>query len=186
MKDMVNTFSEYARSPVTSPEFMNINRLIQEVVDLYSTLDEQGLIEMQLNTDIPDIKADSGRLRQVFNNLLKNAFDAMAGQPDTRLIISTQRIIETGVDFIEIRIKDTGTGITEDIIGNIFEPYVTTKIKGTGLGLAIVKKIIEEHGGIVWMENNTDTTGASAVIRLPMATSEYTDNMQLQVAKNVS
>jgi nitrogen fixation/metabolism regulation signal transduction histidine kinase len=186
MKDMVNTFSEYARSPATSPEFMNINVLIQEVVDLYSILDEQSQIEMQLATDIPNIKADPDRLRQVFNNLLKNAFDAMAEQAEIRLTVSTQRINDTGVDFIEIRIRDTGPGIEEDIIGNIFEPYVTTKTKGTGLGLAIVKKIIEEQGGMVWLENNTNSAGASAVIRLPMATTEYADNMQRQIISNVS
>jgi nitrogen fixation/metabolism regulation signal transduction histidine kinase len=186
MRDMVNTFAEYARSPTTSPEFTNLNILIQEVVDLYSTLDEKSLIEMQMATDLPNIKADPDRLRQVFNNLLKNAFDAMAELPDTRLTVSTQRINEKGVDFIEIRIRDAGPGIEEDIIGNIFEPYVTTKTKGTGLGLAIVKKIIEEQGGIVWMENNTSAEGASAVIRLPMATTEYTDNMQQQIANNVS
>ncbi len=186
MKDMVNTFSDYARSPATSPEFMNVNALIQEVVDLYSTLDEQSIIEMQLASDIPNIKADPGRLRQVFNNLLKNAFDAMADETSTQLAISTQRITKTGVDFLEIRIRDAGPGIAEDIIGTIFEPYVTTKAKGTGLGLAIVKKIIEEHGGIVWMENNPDMRGASVVIRLPMATTEYTDNMQQQITKNVS
>ena len=184
MKDMVNTFSEYARVPATSPEFMSINSLIQEVVDLYSILDVHTRIEMQLATDIPDIKADAGRLRQVFNNLLTNAFDAMVEQPNPRLIIKTQRIIETGVDFIEIRIRDAGPGIAEDMIGNIFEPYVTSKKKGTGLGLAIVKKIVEEHGGIVWMENNTNTSGASVIIRLPMATGEFTDNMQHQEANN--
>jgi nitrogen fixation/metabolism regulation signal transduction histidine kinase len=186
MKDMVNTFAEYARSPTTSPEFMNINVLIQEVVDLYSTLDEQSKIEMQLASDLPNIKADPDRLRQVFNNLLKNAFDAMSEQSDTQLAVSSKRVDKTGVDFIEIRIRDTGPGIDKDIIGNIFEPYVTTKTKGTGLGLAIVKKIIEEQGGIVWMENNSDSAGASAVIRLPMVTTEYTDNMQHQIAQNVS
>ncbi len=186
MKDMVNTFAEYARAPVTTPEFININMLIQEVVDLYSTLDAQIEIDMQLAADIPNIKADPGRLRQVFNNLLNNAFDAITDRPDMRLAISTQHIAETGVDFIEIRFRDAGTGITEDIIGNIFEPYVTTKKKGTGLGLAIVKKIIEEHGGIVWMENNTNGSGACAVIRLPMASTEYADNMQHQAANKTT
>jgi two-component system, NtrC family, nitrogen regulation sensor histidine kinase NtrY len=186
MKDMVNTFSEYARAPVTTAEYMNVNTLMQEVVDLYSTLDTHTKIDMQLAADIPNIKADSSRLRQVFNNLLNNAFAAMSEQSDTGLTISTQHVSETGVDFIEIRIRDAGPGIKEDIIGNMFEPYVTTKQKGTGLGLAIVKKIIEEHGGIVWMENNMNAAGACAVIRLPMVTAVYTDNMQEQIANKVS
>jgi nitrogen fixation/metabolism regulation signal transduction histidine kinase len=186
MKDMVNTFADYARAPVATPEFININMLLQEVVDLYSTLDADIKIEMRLATNIPNIKADPGRLRQVFNNLLKNAFDALYGRPAMQLNIATEIITETGVDFIEIRIMDTGPGVNEDIIGNIFEPYVTTKQKGTGLGLAIVKKIIEEHGGIVWMENNANATGARAMIRLPMATVEYTANMQQQKGTKAS
>ncbi len=186
MKDMVNTFSEYARAPVPSLEYINVNMLLQEVIDLYSNLDADIEINMHLADDIPDIKADPSRLRQVFNNLLNNAFDAISGHPAAKLDIGSTLITETGVDFIEIRIMDAGPGINGDIIGNIFEPYVTTKQKGTGLGLAIVKKIIEEHGGIVWMENNQDTTGACAVIRLPMATAGYTANMQQKAGASVS
>ena len=124
---MVNTFSEYARAPVTSLEYMNINILIQEVVDLYSTLDSEITINVSLAEDIPNIKADSSRLRQVFNNLLNNAFDAISGQSDGELSIQTQHISERGVDYIEIRIEDSGAGISENVLTNIFEPYVTTK-----------------------------------------------------------
>ena len=63
---------------------------------------------------------------------------------------------------------DCGPGIPEDLLGRLFEPYVTTKPKGTGLGLAIVKKIVEEHGGMLWAENRSDG-GACIVIRLPVA-----------------
>ena len=62
---------------------------------------------------------------------------------------------------------DKGPGIESNITSRLFEPYVTTKQKGTGLGLAIVKKIIDEHNGQVWLENNSDNIGACAVIRLP-------------------
>jgi nitrogen fixation/metabolism regulation signal transduction histidine kinase len=186
MKDMVNIFSDYARAPVTTPEYININVLLQEVVDLFSTLDTNIKIEMQLADGMPEIKADPSRLRQVFNNLLNNAFDAISGHQTTQMKIGTKIVTDTGVDFIEIRIMDAGSGIDEEIIGNIFEPYVTTKQKGTGLGLAIVKKIIEEHAGIVWMENNADAAGACAVIRLPMATAEFTANMQDKIRDSVS
>ena len=178
MKHMVNSFTEYARAPGTSPEFMSINDLIKEAVDLYSSLDSEIAINMELAQDIPQIKADPSRLRQVFNNLLNNAFDALEGHSDRQLGISSKLVSETGVDFIEVRIMDEGTGIDDEIIANIFEPYVTTKQKGTGLGLAIVKKIIEEHGGIVWMENNENSRGACAVIRLPVASAEYAANMR--------
>ena len=95
--------------------------------------------------------------------------------------ITTSHVSETGRDYIEIRIRDSGTGVSGDIIGSIFEPYVTTKQKGTGLGLAIVKKIIDEHNGLVWMENNRDAPGACAVIRLPVsnvAANDINDRVQ--------
>ena len=175
MKSMVNSFSEYARPPVISMEEVDLNLLLQEVVDLFSTLDSSAEIHMQTDTQLPVIKADPVKLRQVFNNLLNNAFDASNKEDKTILDISTNRVSETGVDFIEVRIKDSGSGLDKDIISTIFEPYVTTKKKGTGLGLAIVKKIVEEHGGIVLLENNTGRSGACAIIRLPV----IGDNIEL-------
>ncbi|MEX2353621.1 MAG: ATP-binding protein, partial [Gammaproteobacteria bacterium] len=114
--------------------------------------------------------------RRVFNNLLNNAFDATPRDMHTVLDIKTEYISNHGLDFVEIRIKDSGSGISGDIIDKVFEPYFTSKPKGTGLGLAIVKKIIEEHGGVVWLENNRDTPGACAIIKLPVAASIH-DNI---------
>jgi nitrogen fixation/metabolism regulation signal transduction histidine kinase len=173
MKDMVNTFSEYARPPVIAPEYVNLNELVSEVVDLYANLDPGAEIRLELADQLPSTMVDPGRIRQVLNNLLKNAFEASVGRERTVLRASTSHVTETGLEFIEIRIKDSGPGIPEDIISSIFEPYVTTKQKGTGLGLAIVKKIIDEHNGLVWMENNRDGSGACAVIRLPVIAGEH-------------
>jgi signal transduction histidine kinase len=68
---------------------------------------------------------------------------------------------------VELRVADDGPGIPAEIMGQMFEPYVTTKPKGTGLGLAIVKKIVEEQGGVIWAENLTDG-GACFGIRWPV------------------
>ncbi|MEE9551832.1 MAG: ATP-binding protein [Gammaproteobacteria bacterium] len=169
MQDMVNSFSEYARSPEINPETTKLNQLIGEVLDLYSHLDSDVKITTHLDMDLPLVSADTGRIRQVFNNLVKNAFDACKNTDASELEISTQYINKSGQEYVEIRIKDSGPGITKDIMEHIFEPYVTTKTKGTGLGLAIVKKIIEEHGGTVWFENNEPNAGATVIIRLPIA-----------------
>ena len=174
MKDMVNAFSDYARKPELKTEEVNLNTLIEEVVDLFSNLDTKAEINIHLDKTLPFIKADPSRLRQVFNNIINNAFDA-AGKPgQTILEISTRHVSEKEVDYIEVAIRDSGPGLSEDIISTIFEPYVTTKKRGTGLGLAIVKKIIEEHGGLVVLENNPDGPGACAKIRLPVATKNIT------------
>ncbi len=172
MQHMVNTFSDYARVPAMSPQLVDLNQLLLEVLDLYSNLDSNAEIQLHLADSLPRIKVDRGRIRQVFNNILNNAFDANISKGKAVLSISTEHIADKGVDFIEIRIRDSGPGVSEDIIPTIFEPYVTTKQKGTGLGLAIVKKIVDEHNGLVWLENNRDGPGVCAVIRLPVTDTE--------------
>jgi nitrogen fixation/metabolism regulation signal transduction histidine kinase len=172
MRDMVNTFSEYARPPAMAPEQVNLNDLLREVVDLFSGMDPDVDVILDLDPALPITRIDPGRIRQVLNNLLSNAYDAAAGRGGTVLRISSRHVRDAGPDFVEIRIRDSGPGVPEDIISSIFDPYVTTKQKGTGLGLAIVKKIIDEHNGLVWMENNRDSPGASAVIRLPGASDQ--------------
>ncbi|MGK0297447.1 MAG: nitrogen fixation/metabolism regulation signal transduction histidine kinase [Gammaproteobacteria bacterium] len=178
MKDMVNTFSEYAQTPKTPPKLFELNKLIEEVVDLYNTLDSNITVKLDLAQDLPQIKGDPDRTRRVFNNLLNNAFEAMPHDMHTVLEIRTEYIADHGLDFVEIRIKDYGSGISDELIDNIFEPYVSTKPKGTGLGLAIVKKIIEEHGGIVWLENNLNSNGVCAIIRLPAVMQTGYDNVK--------
>ena len=172
MKDMVNTFSDYARTPEIKARAMDINALINEVLDLFTSLEQKTEIKLNLEPDLPLVNADVSRLRQVFNNLLKNAFDACEDNNNSVLNISSQRISKASTEYVEILIKDSGSGIESDIMAHIFEPYVTTKTKGTGLGLAIVKKIIEEHNGVVWLENNQDNPGVSAIIRLPIVQKE--------------
>jgi signal transduction histidine kinase len=83
------------------------------------------------------------------------------------LRVTTGTTTEGILQFVEIRIEDRGPGIPQQLMDSIFDPYVTSKHKGTGLGLAIAKKIIEEHGGVIWLENR-DAGGASAIVRLPI------------------
>jgi len=107
------------------------------------------------------IKGDPVSIRQVLHNLIKNALEAIG---DKGLIeISLRRVQKNNTDFIEIALYDDGPGIKEDQIEQIFEPYVTTKARGTGLGLAIVKKIIEEHGGAIWVDAGRRTPGTAEV-----------------------
>ena len=178
MKDMVNSFSEYARKPSMSPKYVDLNRLIREAIDLYGNLDTNIRINLQLAANLPNIKVDPGRLRRVFNNLLSNAYAASQNQAGAVLDVTSHHIAESGMDYIEVRIKDSGPGVAEDIISSIFEPYVTTRKKGTGLGLAIVKKIVEDHSGGVWLENNADGAGTCVIIRLPVLSDEGVKNVQ--------
>lgn len=167
MKEMVNSFSDYARSPEFNPEEIRLEHLIQEGRDLFSNMENENEIEVDIDPDLPLIIGDEKKLRQVFNNLLTNAIDANAMGDETHLKISAKGINIDNNHMVEIRVKDNGPGIDAQLVNKLFEPYITTKQKGTGLGLAIVKKIIDEHSGTVWLENNNDNNGACAVVRLP-------------------
>jgi len=110
------------------------------------------------------INGDPVSIRQVLHNLIKNALEAIDAHG--LIEISLHRVQKNNTDFIEIALYDDGPGIKEEQIEKIFEPYVTTKTKGTGLGLAIVKKIIEEHGGAIWIDTRRKV-GAGFIIQLP-------------------
>ena len=83
------------------------------------------------------------------------------------LDISTQTGTGKEEKIVTIRLQDNGPGIQEDLLDHLFEPYVTTKEKGSGLGLAIVKKIIDEHGGTIWVKNMKNS-GSCFTIQLPV------------------
>src|SRR5258708_20409907 len=88
-------------------------------------------------------------MRKILNNLVTNSLGAVEGRPGACIEIETH-VAEEGpkqVASVAIVVADNGPGFQRDLIGTVFDPYVTSKPKGTGLGLAIVKKIVEEHGG---------------------------------------
>jgi PAS domain S-box-containing protein len=168
MKTMVNTFSDYARPPKITLEPTDLNDLVSGVVDLFKSASPDNTFTLSLDPNLSQIPADLNRLRQVVNNLVKNAIEASAKTPEPYVEVSTKLFSSDAETYAEIRIEDRGEGVNDKLSENIFEPYVTNKTKGTGLGLAIVKKIVEEHGGIVSLENNPGP-GAIAIIRLPIA-----------------
>jgi nitrogen fixation/metabolism regulation signal transduction histidine kinase len=170
MKEMVRTFSDYARTPRMVPEPLDINELISDVIELYRGNDAAQPVDLQLS-ELPPVHADPDRLRQILHNLIKNAIEANEGVTAPSVTIETRCVRETSRSYIEVRVRDSGPGFRSDVVDKVFEPYVTTKAKGNGLGLAIVKRIVEEHGGVVWTENHEDR-GASVVIQLPIATRE--------------
>ncbi|MCB1802535.1 MAG: HAMP domain-containing protein [Gammaproteobacteria bacterium] len=162
MKTMVNDFSDYAKPTRLNIEPLQVDALLGEVVALY----EGGTQQVVLQAGAPglSIEADPVRLRQVMHNLIKNALEA-SGE-NGRIQVSSRVGTEEGSHFVEIAVSDNGAGFDPELIGQVFEPYVTNKTKGTGLGLAIVKRIVAEHGGLVFAEN-PDSGGGRVVLRLP-------------------
>jgi nitrogen fixation/metabolism regulation signal transduction histidine kinase len=170
MKQMVNAFSEYARAPDMHFSRFDLNQLITEVVDLYRAQESGAELRLLLDPHLPEIPADRVRIRQILNNLLTNSIEALEGKPGARVDIATQIAEDAGKPVAAIVVTDNGPGFQRDLIGTVFDPYVTSKPKGTGLGLAIVKKIVEEHGGRIEAENRR-TGGARVRILLPLGES---------------
>jgi two-component system, OmpR family, sensor histidine kinase VicK len=111
------------------------------------------------------VEVDRGRLIQVISNLVSNAIK-FTKEEDTITVATEKR--SNNMDLLLVRVKDTGTGIDEDIMPRLFEKFVTKSEKGIGLGLFISKSIIEAHGGRIWAENNADRRGATFTFSLPL------------------
>ncbi|MCH7774030.1 MAG: PAS domain-containing protein [Bacteroidetes bacterium] len=148
-------------------ELYNINTLIGEVIDLVQS--EVVIQNISLTTNleprVPGIYGDKIQMQQVILNLIMNALDAVKNQPiDARHIVITTSVEDK--EGLEVRVTDSGPGVEEDNIENIFDAFYTTKTQGMGLGLSVCHSIIENHGGRIWVENCSGG-GAKFSFRLP-------------------
>jgi nitrogen fixation/metabolism regulation signal transduction histidine kinase len=167
MKEMVNAFGDYARAPDIDLNRFDIEALVHEVVDLYRAQERDVSIFLKTESDMPQIEADAGRVRQILHNLLRNAVEALDHTPGGKIEVDVSTAVVHDVDVLEIVVSDNGPGFQSNSLNQIFDPYVTTKPKGTGLGLAIVKKLVEEHAGTIDAVNREEG-GAQIRIHLPM------------------
>jgi nitrogen fixation/metabolism regulation signal transduction histidine kinase len=181
MKEMVNAFSEYARAPRFEMAALGLNKLVTEVTDLYrAQVVGRGVsLRVSLDPALTTVVADQGRLRQLLHNLLTNAVEALEGRPDGEIAIATHLANRDGADVAELVVEDNGPGFPRELIGQVFDPYVTTKARGTGLGLAIVRKIVEEHGGGIEADNRPEG-GARVRVGLPVSDSTHGQARQEQ------
>jgi len=174
LKTMVDEFSEYARAPELELRLLDLNKLVQEVLELYETEGSaeggelRSHIHLALTPDLPPVRGDPARLRQVIHNLLQNAQDTLADIAEPVITVSTKMV----QDGVRLSLSDNGRGFPDHVRTHAFEPYVTTKLKGTGLGLPIVKKIVEEHHGMIQIENILPH-GANISITLPIASEDH-------------
>ncbi|HEY0906749.1 MAG TPA: ATP-binding protein, partial [Methylophilus sp.] len=161
MKNMVNEFSEYARTPAAQLVKLDLNALIHDVSHLYNA--SSARLVLQLHQQLPEIQADATMMRQILHNLLQNAQDALSQTDQPQISILT----DTDGERVKLVVTDNGAGFPPEVMARVFEPYITTKSHGTGLGLAIVKKMIEEQRGQIRIDN-LPQGGASVTISLPM------------------
>ncbi len=165
LKTMVNAFSEYGRAPRLTFASVDLGVLLGELADLYEA--EAVDVRLELPEHAPRVRGDAHRLRQLFQNLIKNAVEAVAEGQNCRIWIRLRAQQEGSRAWIEIELSDNGPGIPDALRHRLFEPYTTSKPKGTGLGLAIVMKIVEEHGGQIQADNAPEG-GARIRLRLPL------------------
>jgi len=160
---IITQFLRAIRPIAPQVEPVNIQSLIEESLTLlrYEVKNRDISIEIVASQPIPDIKVDRDQMKQVFYNLVKNAFQAMSDSGSLQIILSSSN------EFVEIAFKDSGVGINSEDLGRVFEPYHTTKSTGSGLGLMIVQRIVQDHGGHIELKSKPDE-GTCFTIYLPL------------------
>jgi nitrogen fixation/metabolism regulation signal transduction histidine kinase len=165
MKSMVNAFSEYAQPVQLEPISVDLHQLIRDVVELHGQQSNHPECTFYFEGNLPPVLADPVGLRQILNNLILNARDALAKTPNAQTQIHTRSAMIKERQYVVLEFLDNGPGFPETLLEQIFDPYVTTKDKGTGLGLAINRRLVTELGGEIRAENRTDG-GAAVIIQL--------------------
>ena len=144
---------------------VSLSEMISETVANMGLPD--GVVEMDWSDDMPLAHVDARQVEQVFNNLIKNAWEAMNGVPSPKIFIHGKR--DDNPNFVLVTVKDSGPGIPKEIQEKIWVSFFTTKggSGGTGLGLSAVMQIVDQHGGKIWLESEIGN-GATFFVRLPV------------------
>ena len=174
LKRMVDAFASYARSERLNLRSADLNRLIEDVVELHREPGNPITFSLQLETELKPMVFDQDGIRQVLNNIVGNACEALKDVPGASISICSQRETQQDQSGVSVIIQDNGHGFEPEIIDRVFEPYITSKPDGTGLGMAIVKRITQAHGGFV-IASNLDQGGGYVKIWLPESTSDTPD-----------
>jgi signal transduction histidine kinase len=168
MDRFVENFLRFARPPDPKLEPIDLNEVVHETLDLLAPRLRQARTRLVENyqADLGAIRADADQIKQVIMNLVLNALEAM---PDGgTLTLETRREAPAQAEAagaVQVRVKDTGDGIPEEMLDTLFDPFVSGREDGVGLGLAISHRIVQQHGG--WMDAASDASGTTVIIGLP-------------------
>jgi two-component system sensor histidine kinase HydH len=159
----ISELLDYARPQSLRKEMVDITRLLHKALSLIRIDAEAAGVKLtsSFQKNLPPVQADEDKLTQVFLNLLINAIQAMekGGRIDVRAG-ATDRTVE-------VVVADSGCGISKEDLSHVFDPYFTTKPEGTGLGMAMSAKIIEEHGGTIYLRSKPGM-GTMVVVAIPI------------------
>ncbi len=159
---------EFARPPEVALHPVSLNEVVEGALQLCQHQLQMGgaKVEVKLEQGLPLIKGNSNQLRQVMLNVLLNAGQAMEDSAVRKVTVTTG----TSADGkVEVRVSDTGPGVSDEVKDTLFRPFVTTKRagQGTGLGLSVSRSIMEAHGGSIRVESIAGA-GATFIIGLPV------------------
>lgn len=165
LNGVMSQFLNYAKPHSLNASTQDINRIVTRVVSLLKAggLPEGIEIEEDLDANLPEIEADGEQLTQVILNVALNGIESMS--EGGTLTISTAKIEDERNNRVEMTIRDTGSGINDEHMKNIFKPFFTTKKKGAGLGLSVCRRIIKRHGGRIDLES-TPGEGTAFFIKI--------------------
>jgi len=155
----------------------NINSLLEKVLQKYEPILPKGIrLKKDLRPDLPFLPCDENQIRTMLSNILENAIDALDGKGTVTVSTVTFGSCASGktrarsapgiTKFVEVRIEDTGSGISPENMKNIFKPFYTTKDGGSGIGLVIAKRIVDSHHGRINITSKVGV-GTVATIHLP-------------------
>ncbi len=163
LEKLLYDISDFAKPLSLELKDTDLVALCQESLEVYRPRLEEAGIKVRLKSDEKEIRAmvDGERLKEVLFNLFENALEAMADSGG-----ELELEIKREGDRVLIYVRDTGPGIPEKLLPQLFTPFFTTKKKGTGLGLSISRKIVEAHGGNIRARNWE--RGAEFIIELPL------------------
>jgi len=151
LTNIANEFSNFAQMPKAKEQNIELSAVIEDAIQIFS-LESDVEMTFTTQTEHTNITADKDQILRVFNNLLKNAIQAIPVDRKGEISI----YLKEYNGMVKVEIQDNGSGVPEEIQENIFIPNFTTKSKGMGLGLAMVKNIIENHGGEIWFKTKKD------------------------------
>ena len=162
IKDMLQELVDVSRGRIQAPETCRLSEVIGAAVEAQAPAAEQNRVEIQMTID-PSIElpVEPARMERVFLNLIGNAIEAMP--EGGRIDIAAER----GDHTVVVRVDDTGPGVPPSVRQRLFQPFVTSGKNGLGLGLALSRQTVLDHGGDLWIENES-RTGAHFRLKLPV------------------
>jgi PAS domain S-box-containing protein len=165
---------EFVRPIHVQVERTSLADVLKDSITIAEGKRRRGLvaIETHIASDVPDLLADAHQLRQLFSNLLANAFEALGGEGNVDIRASlapasdgTDSPDDPATPQVVVEVRDNGPGIAPDDLERIFSPFFTTKPQGTGLGLAIVRKVVDAHEGRI---DAVSAPGRGAMFRVTL------------------